>query len=40
MSTETPMEHSIALLTGATSWLGCAAAHLLAAEGYREVIIN
>jgi NAD(P)-dependent dehydrogenase (short-subunit alcohol dehydrogenase family) len=32
------MEHSIALVTGATSGLGNAAARLLAGEGYREII--
>jgi NADP-dependent 3-hydroxy acid dehydrogenase YdfG len=32
------LEHSIALVTGATSGLGHAAARLPAAEGYREVI--
>ncbi len=34
------MEHSIALVTGATSGLGYAAAGLLAAKGYREVVVT
>ena len=39
-TTETPMEHSIALVTGTTSGLGYAAASMLAAKGYREVIVT
>ena len=34
------MKHSIALVTGATSGLGHAAARLLATEGWREIIIT
>ena len=34
------MEHSIALITGATSGLGQAAARLLAEEGWREIIVT
>ena len=34
------MEHSIALVTGATSGLGYAAAGALAAEGWREIIVT
>src|ERR1700736_62631 len=34
------MEHSIALVTGATSGLGHAAARLLAKEGWHEIIVT
>jgi NAD(P)-dependent dehydrogenase (short-subunit alcohol dehydrogenase family) len=34
------MDHSLALVTGATSGLGQAAAHLLAEEGWREIIVT
>ena len=34
------MEHSIALITGTTSGLGYAAAGLLAAKGYKQVIVT
>ena len=34
------MEHSIALVTGTTSGLGYEAAHALAGEGWREVIVT
>ncbi|HEX3363920.1 SDR family NAD(P)-dependent oxidoreductase, partial [Phenylobacterium sp.] len=34
------MEHSIALVTGATSGLGDAAARLLSEQGWREIIIT
>ena len=39
-TTETPMEHSIALVTGTTSGLGYAAAGMLATKGYRQVIVT
>src|SRR5246500_2184203 len=39
-TTEIPMEHSIALVTGTTSGLGYAAARILAREGWREVIVT
>src|SRR5258708_11376719 len=34
------MEHSIALITGTTSGLGCAAARMLAGQGWREIIVT
>src|SRR5579872_3331305 len=34
------MEHSIALVTGATSGVGYAAAGILAGEGWREIIVT
>jgi NAD(P)-dependent dehydrogenase (short-subunit alcohol dehydrogenase family) len=34
------MEHAIALVTGTTSGLGYAAAHALAGEGWREIIVT
>ncbi|MDR3773281.1 MAG: SDR family NAD(P)-dependent oxidoreductase, partial [Terracidiphilus sp.] len=34
------MEHSIALVTGATSGLGYAAASMLATKGYRQVVVT
>jgi NAD(P)-dependent dehydrogenase (short-subunit alcohol dehydrogenase family) len=34
------MDHSIALVTGATSGLGYAAARILAGEGWREIIVT
>src|SRR5277367_710559 len=39
-TTETPMERSIALVTGTTSGLGYAAASILAIKGYRQVIVT
>src|SRR6201998_4136642 len=39
-TTEMPMEHSIALVTGTTSGLGHAAARLLAKEGWHEIIVT
>src|SRR5277367_1719673 len=39
-TTEAPMEHSIALVTGTTSGLGYAAASILAIKGYRQVIVT
>ena len=39
-TTETPMKHSIALVTGTTSGLGYAAARTLAGEGWREIIVT
>src|SRR5271154_6069306 len=39
-TTETPMEHSIALVTGTTSGLGYEAARMLAIKGYREIIVT
>ncbi len=40
ISTGTPMEHSIALVTGTTSGLGYEAARMLAIKGYRQVIVT
>jgi fumarate hydratase class II len=39
-TTETPIEHSIALVTGTTSGLGYEAARMLAIKGYRQVIVT
>ena len=39
-SRETPMEHSIALVTGTTSGLGYEAARMLAIKNYRQVIVT
>src|SRR5271169_31405 len=39
-STETPMEHSIAFVTGTTSGLGYEAARMLAIKGYRQIIVT
>jgi NAD(P)-dependent dehydrogenase (short-subunit alcohol dehydrogenase family) len=39
-TTELPMEHSIALVTGTTSGLGHAAARILAEKGWREIIVT
>jgi NAD(P)-dependent dehydrogenase (short-subunit alcohol dehydrogenase family) len=39
-TTKTPMEHSIALVTGTTSGLGYAAARALAREGWREIVVT
>src|SRR5690242_20288623 len=39
-TTKPTMEHSIALITGATSGLGEAAARLLAGEGWHEIIVT
>ena len=37
---EPPIKHSFALVTGTTSGLGNSAASLLAAKGYRQVIVT